>query len=61
MIVPDLVGPLEHSLKDLELHRDLCRECTPFHLCRAGATLLERVTEQLAQRMAPVPKETGAA
>ena len=50
-------------LAELEAHRDLCPTCTckPWTVCAVAAKLLERMTADLAKRMAPAPVKPSEA
>lgn len=48
-------------LAELDRHRASCRDCRPWTPCRVAADMLQRMTNDLAAKMAPIPVKPGEA
>lgn len=48
-------------LEAIEAHRDTCNVCQPQALCLVAEAMLKRLTDGVAEAMAPAPKRPAQA
>lgn len=51
----------DSPLAELDRHRASCTHCRPWSPCRVAADMLQRMTDELAARMASIPVKPGEA